>query len=449
MKFVVRNGLLCSGISIHAGDLLIENDKIIAVGNLGEIDSSIQVVDATGCYVLPGLIDLHVHLDDIIGGIPLADSYRSGSTIAVENGITTLWSFITQRLHESLTDAIERTRGKAIGNSFANLGWHLTPIRFDGAGWKEINEAIERGFRTFKFYTTYRQANLFTSYFELRRVFLQLAEKHCRAFIHCEDEEVLEVGKKEIESFEPLSHARLRTPKAELTAVSEIIELAESTDMAVHVVHVSTPEAVDRIMQARWSMEITCETAPHYWTFDENKLASEAGHRFLCSPPFRDRARVDRMRQIAIDGLIDLFATDHCAFFKSDKDCSPGDCRTTPNGIPGIGALPHMTAKLGANPHDAMSIISRRISEEPAKLLSLYPRKGALRPGSDADFSIVKWDDVAHPICSTHSDCYDPFESETTHLRFEQVFVGGVAMAIGGTLLPGAEPGGGLLCPTR
>ena len=158
MKILVRGGTLYSKGRITSGDLLVEDGVLAAVGDCRGLAGGAAVVEAGGCHVLPGLIDLHVHIDDTIGRYRLADTWESGSRAAAAAGITTLGGFITQKADEPLSAAVERAEERANGSSFCDYLWHLTPTRFPEADGTEVRRLLESGWRTFKFYTTYRRA---------------------------------------------------------------------------------------------------------------------------------------------------------------------------------------------------------------------------------------------------------------------------------------------------
>jgi len=185
---LIKNGLVCFEDGIRQSDIYIENRKISSFNLQSNAD---EIIDAKGFYVLPGMIDIHTHLDDVIGKYELADTYKSGSEIAVLNGITTLFTFITQRKDESLKQGIEKAKEKVEGNSFCDYIWHLTPTSFDENNWKEIFECIEKGFKTFKFYTTYEKAGIYSSNKKLEKIFEKLKRYDLTFLVHCEDNDTI------------------------------------------------------------------------------------------------------------------------------------------------------------------------------------------------------------------------------------------------------------------
>ncbi len=436
MKTLISGGTVTSRGQAACGDVLIEDDKIVAVGDCRGQGGGARIVEAEGCHVLPGLIDLHVHIDDVIGRFWLADTWDSGSRAAVAAGVTTLGGFITQGPEEHLASAVERAANRASGRSFCDYLWHLTPTRFAEADWTEILRHLEAGRRTFKFYTTYKESGLYASYERLTEVAERLqgfARKtgcgDARIFVHAEDEDVLSEAGANTATGEALGaadHARLRPPEAELKAVERVAGIAAATGAWFHIVHVSTPEAAERISQARFGARLTCETAPHYLFLDNSWPARADGHRWLCTPPLRDAARVARLREMAAAGAFDTYATDHCAFSTADKDRGREGLGSAPMGLAGIGSLPRLVFALDReHPEQAFAEMSLRLAANPARLAGIEERKGALEPGLDADVAVFKLIDSEEPLVSGGTDSPETYPGFRSPLQLRHLFLRG------------------------
>jgi dihydropyrimidinase len=425
---LIRNGFVCFEEGIRQADIFIRGGKISLLNMQTRAD---EVIDAKGFYVLPGFIDIHTHLNDMIGKYELADTYKTGSEIAVLNGITTLFTFITQGKNESLTDAIGKAKIKAERNSFCNYGWHLTPTKFDEENWKEIKKNILKGFRTFKFYTTYKQAGIFTNYERLDNIFRQLKEYDLTFLIHCEDNEIVETGyENNYDLSIPFTHTLLRPKEAEIKAIKKVIEIAKEHNAKLHIVHVSTTEGTELINDVRKDISITCETAPHYLFLCDEYLKRENGSRWICSPPLRDEINMVELKTKAREGYFEIYATDHCAFKKKDKDenyiLTQADITKVPNGLAGIGALPHLTFELyNDNFNNAFFEMSRRLSVNPAKVTGIYPKKGIIKEDADADVVIINPNGEERNIISSLSDVYETYPNFKTRLSFKYVFIRG------------------------
>jgi dihydropyrimidinase len=444
MKTLIRGGTIYSQGRASAGDVWIEDEKIVSVGEGRGLETGGRVVEAGGCHVLPGLIDLHVHIDDTIGRYRLADTWESGSRAAAAAGITTLGGFITQRPEETMAAAVERAEALAAGRSFCDYLWHLTPTRFTADDWSAIVRLQESGWRTFKFYTTYVESGLFTSFTRLTEVAERLSPRGARLLVHAEDEGILTraqaAGPRPTRASD---HGRLRPPEAELRAVKHVVEIAASTGARFHIVHVSTPEAAETIGRVRGPARLTCETAPHYLFLDDSWLRREDGHRWLCTPPLRDAARVEKLREMARAGTFDTYATDHCAFKTEDKDRGRGNLGAAPMGLAGIGALPRLIFALEKErPERAFVEMSLRLAENPARLAGIEQRKGALARGQDADVAVFEIVDHDEPIVSVSAGSPETYPGFQSRLRLRHLFLRGRQMVADGTW-NGAEKASG------
>ncbi len=451
MKTLITNGRLVLEDRIELGEVLVEGGRIAAVGadlGAGLGHGADRVIDAAGCYVLPGLIDFHVHVDDQIGPYYLADTYESGSRVALQNGITTLCSFVTQGPGETLVEAMQTARAKAAGTTHADLLWHLTPTRFEDDDWTALENLVKAGYRTFKFYTTYKASGIFADQDRLEDVFRRLGPLGARFLVHCEDDALMAtVDAQRLDLTRPRSHGRLRPEGAELLAVEALVDLASRRRVPLHVVHVSTAAAAEVLLRAQNTVDVTCETCPQYLWLDETWLDRPDGHRWLCSPPLRgDRAR---FRELARAGAFDLLATDHCAFLRQDKDAwDHRDVRTAANGIAGLGALPHLAWKLWEDEPDRAALeLARRLSLGPARRAGIEDRKGSLRPGLDADLVVLDPEGSDAPLVSSLSDAHETYPGFTSRLAFRHVLLRGEPVAAEGRLLHPQSPTGILLQP--
>jgi dihydropyrimidinase len=448
MKVLIRNGKVCFENTIEATDILVEDGKIAALGSFPDAIPSAKVIDAKGLFVLPGFIDIHTHLDDQIGRFYLADTYQTGTQVAVQNGVTTIYTFITQDWNERLSEAIADAKAKAIGHCYCDYLWHITPTVFDKNGHREIEKAIQTGLRSIKLYTTYKQAGIFSDYYQIADVIRRYAPRGAQFLVHCEDEDVLnQVDTSRLDLRKPLTHSLMRPKEAEIKAIAEVLKIATKYQARVHIVHVSTPEGVELVQRARSEAPVTCETAPHYLWLNDSWLQKPDGHRWLCTPPLRSESDQQKLRALAVSGAIDLLATDHCAFRKADKDNWHKDIRDVPNGIAGIGALPHLAyALLQSQGDNALIQLAQRIATAPAKAFRLYPQKGTIQVGSDADLSIVDIHGKARAIQSSLEDAYETYPDLTSTLDFKYVLVGGEVVVSNNQLLEGILPEGGCLC---
>ncbi len=444
-QVLIRGGTVWTPEGARRADLRVVGEAIAEIGDLASLPGE-RVIDATGLHVLPGMIDAHVHVDDTIGPYELADTFPTASALALATGVTTLAGFVTQRPGEALSEAVERCRARALGRSRCEVRFHLTPTAWPWP-WAEVERLVAAGCTTLKLYTTYREAGLFTGYERLAVVMERLAPLGARLLVHCEDDDTLRgVDCSTLDPGDAHEHARLRPEAAEVAAVERVLDLAARTGCPVHIVHVSTADAVARIAAARSRVAVTCETAPHYLLLADTALSGRNGHRLVCTPPLRAAATRARLEADAAAGAFDLFATDHCAFTRADKDARREDFRAVPSGVAGIGALvPMLFELLVARHHLSLGELATRLAANPAKLLGIYPGKGAIAAGSDADLVVVDPAGPPRPVVSTLADAYETYPGRTTTWNVRHVLLRGEAVVADGALVEPAQPTGRVL----
>ncbi len=448
MKTLVRNGRVALDGSLQPLDLLVADGRIAALGQV-DAASADQVIEADGCYVLPGFIDFHTHVDDQIGPFYLADGYESSTRVALANGITTLCTFVTQGPGETLLRAMARARAKAEGQSHCDVLWHLTPTTFSPGDMATLKALLAGGYRTLKLYTTYKDGGIFASYDLIGELFQSLGPLGSQFLVHCEDDGIIDaVAVAGLDLAKPFTHTLLRPEAAEVVAIQRVMELALAHHASLHVVHVSTLDGARLLVANRPQGDLSFETCPQYLFLDETWLAREDGHRWLCSPPLRgNRAPfLDLIRQ----GAADIIATDHCPFCSRDKDSWDGkDLRAVPNGLPGLGALPHVTWKIWEDDPDRAALgLATHLSLNPALRAGVADRKGALRTGLDADIVVLDPKGPQRPLRSTAADAYEAFPGFTSPLAFRQVLLRGETRVRNGHLTQPQRPTGSLLQPS-
>ena len=201
------------------------------------------------------------------------------------------------------------------------------------------------------------------------------------------------------------------------------------------------------IDNAKKDSRVTCETAPHYMYLNDDFLKRSDGFQWICSPPLRHETDQIKLRKLAMENKIDVFATDHCAFTKKDKSAGVDDIRNTPNGIPGIGALIPLIFNLDYGTlHDRLLRMVRTLSANPAKITGCYPKKGVIAKGSDADIAILKPSGNERPVRSCHRDTFETYEGFSVPLDIHSVLLRGQTVVRQNQIIPGSQPQGRLLC---
>jgi dihydropyrimidinase len=284
----------------------------------------------------PGVCDFHVHVGEKIGGYDLRDDFSDLDRIAQKRGIAAIGAFVTDEESLPLAEKLRRMRGDAEEHFSGQVFWHLTPVKTTA---EELIPLLGPDC-DLKLYTTYKDAGIYSSYEEIGRWMEELSGLKTRILVHCEDDATIEKASAEHPFNTPFAHTLRRPEIAEKIAVERILDLAVKHGHPVHIVHVSTPGAALLIAQAKADFSgITCETAPHYLLYNEDRLKGKNAHRWLCTPPYRSERSRGMLVELLQDGVFDIIASDHCAFTVEDKDRFKATPEKVPCGISGLDSL--------------------------------------------------------------------------------------------------------------
>jgi dihydropyrimidinase len=412
---VIRNGVLISGWGQIQADIGITGEKITAIarGLHGE-----QEIDASDMLVIPGAIDPHVHLQMPVGSTSSSDDWFTGTRAAVCGGTTTVIDFIEPAPGESLQAALEKRKGEAFPKVAADYGLHMTITDSHPDTLKQIPQMIEEGITSFKCYMTYQGFRLSDE--QLLQVLVAVKQAGGLVMVHAENDAAIAYLKTELlksHKIAPQYHAISRPAITEIEAVTRALLMAEVTRAAIYLVHLSTAGAAQVVHESR-RRRVNCfaETCPQYLLLDDRELSRPGfeGAKFVCSPPLRTENDQEALWEGLADQTINTVGTDHCPFFYSgQKELGRDDFTKIPGGIPGIESRLVLLHSFG--------VLENRISLErwvevcctaPARIFGLYPQKGTLQEGSDAD--IVIFDPhqkklLTHSILHENVD-YTPYE---------------------------------------
>jgi dihydropyrimidinase len=429
MRIRIANGTVVTHESVSPAEVVVDGERIVAVGPPldGEVD---HVLDASGCYVLPGGIDPHTHLDLPVGnGVVSSDDFETGTIAAACGGTTTVIDFATQARGGTLSEAFETWKRKAGGRAAIDYGFHMIVADWNPSVAREMDEMVAAGVPSFKLFTAYPD-RLMLDDGAIFEVMQRSRENGGLVLVHAENGPVIDVLVRQAVAAghtTPRNHARTRPPELEAEAVHRMCVLARLAGVPLYVVHVSSDLAAAEIASAKARGDrVLGETCPQYLCLDEDEYDAEGfdGARVVMSPPLRPRRMQAGLWSALSDGTLDTVGTDHCPFVLADKARGRDDFSKIPNGAPGIEWRLVLLHDAGVRKQRlSLTRWVEVVSTAAARLFGLYPRKGAIVPGSDAD--LVVFDPVATQVisASTHRMRvdYEPYEGREVRGRVRTV----------------------------
>ena len=435
MKQILRGGTVVTGSGSFQADVLIDGEKVAAVGSTEEIarlaEQDTQVADVAGCLLFPGFIDAHTHFDLHVAGTVTADDFATGTKAAVRGGTTTIVDFGTQYAGESLADGLRNWHEKADGKCSCDYSFHMSISDWNPSVSRELDDMMEEGITSFKLYMTYDTQVDDRTIFEILR---RLKEVGGITGVHCENSGMIAALQAEAKAEGRMgveSHPATRPAAAEAEAIDRLLRLAEVVDIPVIVVHLTCKEGYDVIMEARRrGQKVYAEPCTHYLPLTTDYLDKPGfeGAKYVCAPPLRKKEDSQCLWKALADGTIQTVSTDHCSFTTEQKKLGMDDFTKIPGGMPGVETRGTLLYTYGV---DAGRITREKmcelLSENPAKLYGMYPLKGAIAPGSDADIVVMRTgvDDVVTAGGQVQNVDYAPFEGSKLTARIESVYLRG------------------------
>ena len=446
---VIKGGTVVTASDTFVADLAIDKGKIAAIGQVRENGG--KSVDARGMVVVPGGIDVHTHFDMPFMGATTADDFKSGSAGAVFGGTTSVIDFAIQKRGESLKQALDTWHEKAEGKSAVDYAFHMIIVDLPEKRVKEMDAMVNEGVSSFKLFMAY--PGIFMSDdATIFRAMLRTKENGGMICMHAENGGVIDVlvqralaeGK-----IEPKYHALTRPMSAEAEATRRAIALAEIAGTPIYFVHLSAGDAMDEVRRARErGQSVFAETCPQYLylSYEDYERPGFEGAKFVMSPPLRPKGNEERLWKGLVRNDLQVVSTDHCSFCMKATDKKPGkelgkkDFSKIPNGAPGVETRMLLLWDAVQKGRITANRFVDITATTPAKLFGLYPRKGHLSPGADADIVIIDPKKTHTITAKKHHSLadYNPYEGVIVKGAIRDVFVRGKHQ-VSGEKLVGVE----------
>lgn len=454
MGIVLKGGIVVTAVDIYEADIRIDDGRIAAIGH-SITQPGDDIIDVVGDYLFPGGIDPHTHFDLPVGTMRTADDFISGTKAAVIGGTTTIIDFATQFKGETLRQALDNWHRLADDKCYADYGFHLAITDWHNGIAREMPSiTAEQGVTSFKLYMAYKNI-LQVDDGTLLAAFQQAGQCGALICLHCENGDIIDAlvqaalaeGKTA-----PRYHAATRPVEVEEEATRRAIMIAKIASAPLYIVHLTCAGALTAVEAARQrGQPVYAETCPQYMLLDETYYDQKdfSGAKYVISPPLRSRENQPLLWQGLKQGSIATVATDHCSFhFTTQKDVGRCDFSKIPNGMPGVEHRMALLYTYGVvRGRLSLTQFVAVTSTNAAKLFGVYPRKGTIAVGSDAD--ILVWDPAYESVIraagQTQNVDYSPFEEFLQQGRPRHVFLRGKQVVADGRLTAD-KPGGRYLC---
>ena len=430
-SLLIKNGLVVDTEWTRHSDILVEGSRIRRIArniSVEDCPEDVHVVDATGLCVLAGIIDAHSHCHLVSRGTVTADSFLEGSKLASYGGVTTVVDFADDNKVSLLSSTKERL--KEMREMSIDYALHQGVYAYRDSIRAELNQMKNAGVGAIKIFTTYKNVGyLVEKREELKEIFSAAKELGIMVCVHAEDDSIVtEISENWKGQFRPEDHPDLRPSEAEAKAIRYVGEIAGELDMPIYIVHVSSKAGIETIRDLREKgVKVIAETTPHYLFLDRSKLSGPEGPLYVMTPPLRTKEDNEALQEALVDGEIQVVATDHCAFTREQK-LESSDVRTIYPGIPGTEELLPLIYNFGhVSGQLSIGQIVNLLSTGPAKAFGLYPKKGVLQEGSDADIVLFDPSEIwTISSATTHSAShYTPYEGMTVMGRVKMTYLRG------------------------
>lgn len=455
MDYKIANGTIVTATDTYRADVGIKNGKVVQIAKKIK-DSATEVIDAKGLYVLPGGIDIHTHLDMPFMGSFSSDDFETGTIAAAFGGTTSLVDFAIQGKRMSLKGTLNTWMKKARKKAVIDYGFHVAITDLTDKVMDEIPEMVAMGVPSFKCFLAYKGA-LMIDDGALYRILQKTKKAGALVMIHAENGDVLDILINDLLAqgkTEPKYHALSRPPEAEAEATGRGIAIAQMAGAPIYIVHLTCKEALAKVKEARDAgFPALAETCPQYLlkSYQNYLEPGFQGAKYVMSPPLRDKSNWDALWKALAYGDLQVVSTDHCPFnFKGQKDKGKKNFALIPNGAPGIEHRVMLLFHEGVNKKRiGLNRFVELVSTAPAKLFGLFPQKGTVAVGSDADLVLFDPKAPFKISAKTHHQNvdYTPYEGHTGKGVPKTVFSNGKIIVNDGKFL--GKPGNGRFLKRR
>lgn len=442
MKYLLKNGTVVTGEKSEQLDILVEGEKIVQVGkNLPSEEA--QEIDVSGKILFPGFIDGHTHFDLEVAGTVTADDFETGTKAAILGGTTFVIDYASQdKGGHTLKEGLDKWHKKADDKCSCDYSFHMSVVEWNEETEREIQDMINEGITSFKLYMTYPA--MIVDDGDLYKIIKKLNEYGCFAGVHCENAGAIDAliaeAKKE-GRLGPENHPLVRPDIMEAEAVHRLLVIADAADAPVMVVHLTNRKAFEEVMRARMNgQKVYAETCPQYLLLDDSVYSKPdfEGAKYVCAPPIRKKADQDCLWKALANDQIQTVATDQCSFTMEQKALGKDDFTKIPGGLPGVQTRGTLLYTYGVRTgRITQEQMCRLLSENAAKLYGVYPNKGVIREGSDAD--IVVFDPEKENVISAKTHLYhtdnNPYEGFKLHGDIDSVYLRGAHVVQDGKVI--------------
>ncbi|MDQ7823605.1 MAG: dihydropyrimidinase [Candidatus Eremiobacteraeota bacterium] len=393
METVIKNGTIVTAQDIYKGDVGIAKGKIALIADSITAKKGTEVIDAKGMYVMPGGIDMHVHLELPFCGTVSRDDFENGTKAAACGGLTTLIDYGIQQKGHSLLEAISARRKCADGRVSIDYSLH-GGITDWALARHEMDQAIKLGVPSFKMFMVYRNEGWMADDGDLLQALEATARNGGLVMTHSENDYIIQALLKEhgprAKELGAYGHALTRPDYSEIEAIVRVVKLAEVTGGRLFIVHMSTGGGADAVKAGQdRGVKVHAETCPQYLLLDDSLFKKKDGHLYATCPQIRKKPDIERLWIAVQRHTVEVIGTDTCTFDKAQKSMWKGDFRKIPYGMPGVETvIPLMHTYGVVKKKFTLPRLVQLCSTNPAKIFGLYPRKGTIAPGSDADITI-------------------------------------------------------------